>query len=55
MYCDKHVAAVPENRTGPDFSASGARPPMYAHPGCGHGRRQPTGLRAARRDLRAGR
>ncbi|WP_405437067.1 hypothetical protein OG373_08180 [Streptomyces avidinii] len=29
---------MPANRAGPDFSASGVRPPMYAHPGCGHGR-----------------
>lgn len=34
VYCDKHVAAVPENRVGPDFSASSVRPPMYAHPNC---------------------
>lgn len=35
VHCDEAVDAVLENRIGiSEFSASGARPPSYAHPAC---------------------
>ncbi|MER6198039.1 hypothetical protein ABT234_11825 [Streptomyces sp. NPDC001586] len=55
VYCDEFVAADPANRVGPDFSASAARPPMYAHPGCSHTQRQRTGPLAARKIPRTSR
>lgn len=55
VYCDMHVAAVPENRVGPDFSASAVRPPMYAHDGCSQTCRSHPGPLAARRTPQSGR
>ncbi|MFD9480581.1 hypothetical protein [Streptomyces nojiriensis] len=51
----QRVAAIPENRVGPDFSASGVRPPMYAHPDCGHGLGYRPSPHAERKTLAAGR
>ncbi|MFE0421157.1 hypothetical protein [Streptomyces sp. NPDC058953] len=35
VFCEKPVEATEETEVFDGFSASGARPALYAHPGCG--------------------